>query len=352
MKLTVLLIWLLTGAGIFVFPSALWARDVKDPVCRMTVDSDLTPYTFMLGDRTYYFCSPSCQERFEKEPARYADLSSQLEREPARDYVVDLQVDSHPLSGKPIRMTFAVRYADTKQLVRNFEVVHEKLLHLVMVSSDLSWFQHQHPQLEKDGIFHLTWTFPRPGEYWLYSDFTPSDGNNQIKRSIIKVFPGSPRETPYAARDIPVGPDATLKKRTGNYLISLNLQPATLSAGRPSLLNYVVTDTHGRVVRDIQPWLGAMGHLFAISANGRDVVHTHALQPVPVQPTMSHNTGEALSQPVPLGRASGGGASGGDTGLTFKLEVPTAGIYKVWAQFRVQNHLLTVPFTLRAEADR
>ena len=56
---------------------------------------------------------------------------------------------------------------DTKELVKEFELVHERLIHLIMTTEDMSWFEHQHPVRGEDGIFRLTWTFPRPGKYRL-----------------------------------------------------------------------------------------------------------------------------------------------------------------------------------------
>src|SRR3712207_3667096 len=43
---------------------------VRDPVCGMTVDPQTAKYRAAHEDRTYYFCSARCRERFEAEPAR------------------------------------------------------------------------------------------------------------------------------------------------------------------------------------------------------------------------------------------------------------------------------------------
>ena len=44
----------------------------KDPVCGMEVDEQQARKSEYQG-RTYYFCSPGCQQRFEGDPTRYAD---------------------------------------------------------------------------------------------------------------------------------------------------------------------------------------------------------------------------------------------------------------------------------------
>jgi len=45
----------------------------KDMVCGMEVDEQRAANTREYLSRTYYFCSVACQQRFDEDPARYAD---------------------------------------------------------------------------------------------------------------------------------------------------------------------------------------------------------------------------------------------------------------------------------------
>jgi Cu+-exporting ATPase len=45
--------------------------DVKDPVCGMTIDEKDAVATYAYQGTTYYFCSTSCRDKFEKDPASY-----------------------------------------------------------------------------------------------------------------------------------------------------------------------------------------------------------------------------------------------------------------------------------------
>jgi YHS domain-containing protein len=45
----------------------------KDVVCGMEVDEQRAAGKSEYQGRTYYFCSPGCQQRFAADPARYAD---------------------------------------------------------------------------------------------------------------------------------------------------------------------------------------------------------------------------------------------------------------------------------------
>jgi P-type Cu+ transporter len=45
--------------------------DARDPVCGMSVDI-VTAFSEAVGGETYYFCSESCRERFDADPAAYS----------------------------------------------------------------------------------------------------------------------------------------------------------------------------------------------------------------------------------------------------------------------------------------
>jgi YHS domain-containing protein len=331
------LTWIaLAAAALVTAPAA--AHDVKDPVCRMMVDSDTTRFNHKLGSKTFYFCSKQCQTRFAQAPGKYEKLAAQLETQDARDYTVELETTPRePVAGRPVTMAFAIRYADSKELVREFERVHEKLLHALMVTEELSWFEHQHPVRGKDGIFRLTWTFPRPGRYRLYADFTPSDGDNQVKPLDLTVGGGP-------AKPLPLQPDRKLTKQIGDYRVDLRLRPASLRMEQAAILTYTIRDRRGRPIRDMQPFIGAPGHLIAISRDGKEVVHTHSLRPT-ASPAMAKETGSAPEtghvKVTPEMATEKGPA------FSFKLTLPTGGLYKTWAQFMHGNRVITVPFAFQ-----
>jgi len=52
-------------------------RTAIDPVCGMSVDVDHAKFTSSYGGKTFYFCSESCKQAFEREPAKYASSGSE-----------------------------------------------------------------------------------------------------------------------------------------------------------------------------------------------------------------------------------------------------------------------------------
>ena len=46
-------------------------------------------------------------------------------------------------------LEFRVLHPDTDRVVTQFEIIHEKLFHLFLVSQDLEYFSHEHPILQR-----------------------------------------------------------------------------------------------------------------------------------------------------------------------------------------------------------
>ncbi|RYX85086.1 YHS domain-containing protein [bacterium] len=290
---------------------------VKDPVCRMTVDPSTAPGKVAYQGQTYYFCSVSESQAFQKSPARYAALYDDLAFGKPKTFAISLDTSAKVAANKPALLTFAVREQGQSQLVKQFQLVHEKLMHLIVVSDDLSYFSHEHPQIGADGRFRLKWTFPRAGRYLMFADFTPDNGLNQVLRTQVTVSGGQPKALPKLVAD------KTLSKTVDGYTISLK-SSTPLMVGKSSLLTYSIT-RGGKTVTDMQPYLGAMGHMMAINANGRDVVHTHTV-----------GAGGAVTNAM---------ATEKGPRFTFDLMPTAPGMTKIWAQFQRGGKVITVPFT-------
>jgi Cu+-exporting ATPase len=65
------------GGGLFPIVNPTPSGSAVDPVCGMTVDPASARASFVHNGSTYYFCCPSCRQRFEADPERY------LKKEPA-----------------------------------------------------------------------------------------------------------------------------------------------------------------------------------------------------------------------------------------------------------------------------
>ncbi len=73
-----------------------------------------------------------------------------------------------------------------------FQVVHEKLFHMFVVSQDLEFFVHDHPVFGPDGQFHYdNLILPKAGMYRILGDFYPDAATPQLITKTLLV-PGTP----------------------------------------------------------------------------------------------------------------------------------------------------------------
>lgn len=231
---------------------------------------------------------------------------------------------SRVTAGRPAAVVISVLDSSGKP-VRNFSVMHEKLIHLIIVSSDLETFEHVHPERGKDGEFQIAHTFPSSGTYWLYAEVTPEGSAARIGKHTVKV------EGETKLKDHPAeGLAESLSSSGGGMRVELT-GTVGLRTGRESELGLAVSDSiTGVAVTDLEPYLGALVHVVVIGVDGT-FVHAHA---------------------VDLGMSKQAGHNGhhGHTGqqsLDVKVVFPESGWYRLWAQFQRAGRVVTAPFTLR-----
>ena len=207
--------------------------------------------------------------------------------------------------GRQTRLSFRIVGDDGKP-VREFEVEHEKRIHLIVVRRDLNHFQHLHPTMHADG----TWTTPvelaEAGSYRVFADFK-RDGKNTTLASDLAV------DGPASSQSIPPATDTTVA--TFGYQVRISGNNS--GAGTESELRFDVT-RDGPV--KVEPYLGARGHLVALREGDLAYLHVHPVE--------------------------GEHAAGTDDGpIAFATEFPTDGRYRLFLQFKHKGQVQTAAFT-------
>src|SRR5262252_6279644 len=151
------------------------------------------------------------------------------------EYPLELGISpSLPRIDAPTRLTFGLVDPRTDTPVRSFEIVHEKLYHAFVVSQDLSFFVHAHPERQPDEDFHLDVRFPKPGMYRVLSDFYPTGGTPQLITNTV-IVPGTSATLAPADIHADLSP-----KDTENAHVELGLTPAQTIAGENVRMNFRV----------------------------------------------------------------------------------------------------------------
>src|ERR1700722_14762582 len=79
-----------------------------------------------------------------------------------RDYQLDFHtVPSAVKPGQKAKLFFRFRHPATGEVVKNFEVVHERRFHLFVISQDMEYFQHIHPEEQPDGTWTIEVALPK-----------------------------------------------------------------------------------------------------------------------------------------------------------------------------------------------
>ena len=205
------------------------------------------------------------------------------------------------------RLRIAVKQADGAANVRRFAIVHDHAMHLFVIGEGLEYFAHAHPAPQPDGVFMADLTLPRPGPYMAIVEFQPEGGVPQMHHQAF---------TTGAAFGRAVHPsvDVTAKQVDG---MRISLDATAAKPGEAEPLTVRVEDAAtGAAIGDLEPYLGAAGHLIAVSPDLTEAVYAH---------------------PQPDGRGPV---------VTFRPLLPRAGIFKVWVQLQRGGRTTTAAFVI------
>ncbi|MDN4174480.1 hypothetical protein QWY28_16085 [Nocardioides sp. SOB77] len=144
--------------------------------------------------------------------------------------------------------------------VTAYDVAHEKQLHLIVVRRDLTGFQHVHPTMDADGTWRVDVDL-EPGPWRVFADFKPTDGEAHVLGADLFV-PGDFQPEPLGEQELSASVDGYDVNLGGGFV-----------AGEESTLTATVS-RDGEVV-DLEPYLGATGHLVALRAGDLGYLHVH-----------------------------------------------------------------------------
>lgn len=224
------------------------------------------------------------------------------------DVNVEWMLDSKRSSdrGSLIRL----RVSNNGKPINDFEINHEKLLHLIIVSKDLAYFTHIHPEYKGKGVFEIMNRFPTGGEYRMVADFKPKNGSSMSKMEWITI-------KGKTVHPVAVTVDKSFVKTVDDKKVSLSIEPKLQSRQEVTLTFKFTDEGTKKPITDLESYLGSIGHVVTLSENGERYLHVHALE-------------DQGSGPVAL----------------FETEFPESGVYKIWGQFQKDGQVFTVPYVV------
>lgn len=202
-------------------------------------------------------------------------------------------------AGMPHRFEFRI-VDDAGAAVTGFQQLHERPLHLIVLSRNLVDYWHLHPTMDASGEWSVELPALAPGSYRVFADFQPMGADNLTLGTDL-IVPGDVHSSALPAVAITASVD--------EYTVALAANPAV----GDNELSFTV-ERDGEIVRT-EPYLGAAGHLIAIRAGDLAFLHVHP------------HTGDSSI-------------------VTFTGDLPTAGIYRLFFDFSHGGAVRTAAFTL------
>jgi hypothetical protein len=193
--------------------------------------------------------------------------------------------------------------------VTDYTQDHGEDLHLVAVRADLSGYQHVHPDRAPDGTWRVPLTLT-PGTWRLVADTTPAAADEDLALTADLQVAGT-----YDPQPLP-GPAPVAE--VDGYTVVLT---GELTAGAESELTFSVS-RDGCPVVDLQPYLGAYGHLVALREGDLEYLHVHPVEDAHVAPA-----------PGPH--------------VAFAATAPSAGTHRLFLDFRHGDAVHTAAFTVQ-----
>lgn len=208
-----------------------------------------------------------------------------------------------PRPGAKTQLEFSVRDPQNGKQIEHFEIVHEKLFHMFVISRDMKFFVHDHPVFGDDGKFRYDIAFPRSGMYRILSDFYPEGATPQLIAKTV-IVPGEAQPAPNLTRDY-----AT--KQTENMHVSITTDPPQPLAGQKTMIHFHLDPADG-----IEKYIGAWGHMLAASDDLIDLMHTHPF------------------------------IADGGPDMQFNVYFPRERMYRIWVQFQRKGVVNTAQFDI------
>ncbi|RBP67066.1 hypothetical protein DFO66_102119 [Brevibacterium sanguinis] len=201
---------------------------------------------------------------------------------------------------------------ENDRAVTDFDVSHEQELHLIVVRADGSHFHHVHPERDESGRWTLPWSWDAAGTYRIYADIVPSATGEPLTLSSTVQVAGDYRPESVG--------DTVTSVEVDGFEVSLD---GELTAGESSPVTIAVR-RDGKPVTDLEPHMGAFGHLTGLRHGDLAYLHVH-----------------------PHGKEPGPGDTGGPS-IDFEITAPTDGRYLLYLDFKVDGQVHTAGFVVDA----
>lgn len=192
--------------------------------------------------------------------------------------------------------------------VEDFDIEHEKLMHMMVIHKNLSYFNHIHPEYKGKGLFEVETDFPLSGDYKIIVEYKPKGTDTQTFMKKVSAA-GEPEESP-------IQKEIVQNIETGKYKVTINKNQ--LGANQDEMISFDIKETSSGKTIQVEPYLGADGHMVILDKDLNKYIHSHNMK------TEGEN-------------------------VDFHVKIQETGEYHAWFQFQHKGEVQTAPFVLEVK---
>jgi len=226
-------------------------------------------------------------------------------------------------AGQAASLSFTPRIVGKESEAVALDLQHEKKIHLIVVSEDLSYFEHIHPDYQSDGSYQIKvlpkgqnysngpgkneTKFEYGGSYFLFADYKPTGSTHQVEKIPVQVKGAERSRVAFKADK--------LSGTSDDFSVVLDATGGKLITDASMHIGGTITKSGKQIdPNTLEDYLGAKAHMVVISLDEKEYLHVHP--------------------DVADGKF--------DLHTTFKKP----GIYRGWIQFKADGKVHTVDFTM------
>lgn len=257
-----------------------------------------------------------------------AAMNASMQGDKSLRFTVSLDKPEVILPNQDTTLSFSVYNAANGSVVPLFQKFYEKESHLVVTDNTLQYFNHIHPQRDRN-TFTITTRFPKPGVYRTYLTYQPIGA---IEQQVAFSFNVGSEQASTSAKSEQII-DANYAKVFGQYEITVDtknpLKASAMTSGSQTIPFQIKNTLSKEPTTNLKPYLGAFGHLVMINTEDFSYLHVH---PLGDTPKPNQNGGpEVIFQPMAL------------------TDPIRPGVYRVFAEFNPNGQYVVADYTMRIE---
>jgi hypothetical protein len=241
-----------------------------------------------------------------------------------------IQVDTFPEKPQPLQPALIImRLTNVKTgkaiTADQVEPSYNKLMNLILLDKDLSFYQHLNPEGANQGLYTFTVTFPVSGQYALFNQILLKNKQQLFIRHDITVGDGQEKAENTNSQV------SQLTQKFGDLNATLML-PDMLKAGEDSQLTFTF-DKEGMPLNDLESSLGKSPSMVVVPEDGKSFQILNG----------------QMSKLDDMAGMNMQGHTMSGSGLAYNIKFDKPGRYKFWMEFQYGGKLQLFSYVVEVE---